>query len=1283
MTLKQKTIKEKIKKQTKKFTRFIKDDSMIQKSLDLNVVGNNKIFKLYKYAVFIPWDGKLYVKDGEHKDTDIDGAKRYVANETVGKIRALIGEDMFLGIIDMSEHAIKLNRQYDPNLEDGNRKGSYDKEIVHNFTYLKKTKVVNIAGGKSLELYEVPENIDREELKYRWNEDHKKLLNGGVELPKKIYNARPFIEDFDKKLKTTMISRGLLGGCPGSGKEQGCNTILIRIQDIKKYDEKKINVFTATIPATLCEPLNELAEVQGMNINSVFVNNNRLKIYVIEKWYKKHRADLKPQTRLWCDKFATLINDSNEIPSTHPQGQVPVLFAGFHEIARTTTKELRKEYQSIVGRVGTLVIGEAHKFLNPKLKMWQVIKQLNPVFLMPVTGTPYELMFGESSSELYFGPGERSIMTRQEMMNMKKIDPTGPFKDMPPIFYYGIGGEINHIIEEMKKDSQWKSDADGMLLEKLIMTYDRTQIGTKKFKYWNQIFRLFSRIFSVPQFGSPDPMSLYALPKLCDKAKENVIVYLPQGTKDGGVAEVIPELVRLLEEAGGLGNHKGLTAYGENVDSLREEIDSPKPTAVFTCYAKATGTNIPAWGLSIVMRKIGNSLTFIEQAFDGRPSRAFAGKTNCGVVLTELYNIANLKIMAEEKLSSERNENKSHLDIITEHLDCNFYYSFKNGAFKSIERPEFQNELEKNISKNGYEVSLCFNKVKAPDSYKFINIEKENNQSVNVKIGENNNQTNKNAKNKIIKKIKNNEQLSFDLHNGAEFLDENWHQLKKKHLSILRRIGFSKNLKTLNEIQDFIDQAVCDNNLEILTMIPGYEYISLTSYLTNPHETDQTLAQRFLDKLNSSKDIDSQLDVMDQDDHAFNKSKGDVVMTQELANELVDKVSDDDWKTYSNILEPAVKKGRILNAIRKKCEKLGIDWKNKIYICDLDPLNIRIIKKIFDFPLNRCYNSIDDIMKQNIEFDFIGTNPPYQNNKEADKTAKRKTGNKLWYEFVFKAHKLLKNGGTLAMVTPNQWLSGGVQKRKGNWGILKDLFKNNQLVEAHVSGITKKYFPKVGIDIGWWIMKKQPVSAPSIFYIDSDEIMSIDLTRQQMLSPETNKESFSIVEKVLSNKKIPKVKSYYFNSHCEPGSQNESEEKTLINQYEHWIMGSSSDKSLITRWFPKNMNSKVNYKKILFTMSTRYWQPHLAEASINVASLGQAIEVPQNSTQQGFESVYYSKLFRYICFNLQIQQNGFMKTEWVKNLPSMDLSKIWSDDKIFDHFALSISERNYIEKVVF
>ena len=1239
-------------------------------------------YKLFKYAVFIPWDGKLYVKDGEHKDTNIEGVKKYVANETVGKIRSLITEETFLGIIDMSKHAISLNEKYDPNLEDGHRKGSYDKEIVHNFPFLKKTKQVNVAGGRSLELYEVPNNMDKDEIKYLWMEGHQKLLNGGIELPKKIYDARPFTEDFDNKINRKKVKH-LLGGCPGSGKEQACLTLLIRISDKLGYDNKIVNVFTATIPATLCEPLNELAEVQGMNINGTFVDNDKLKIYIIEKWYKKNRADLKPGARIWCDSNAVLVKDSSEIPLSHEKDEVPVLFAGYHEIARTTTKKLREEYQSIVGRVGTLVIGEAHKFLNKKNKMWNVIKQLEARFIMPVTGTPYDLIFGEDDNELFFGPDERSIMSRQEMMNMKKADPTGPFKDMPNINYYGIGGEINKMIEEMKNDPRWKSDADGMTLEKLIMSgYDGSQEGTKKFKYWDQIFRLISRMFSVPQFGTPDPMSITALPGLCDKAKENVIVYLPTGSKNGGVGEVIPELVRLLNEHGALGNHKGLTAYGESVDDLREEIDSTRPTAVFTCYAKATGTNIPAWGLSIVMRKIGNSLTFIEQAFDGRPSRAFKGKTNCGVVLTELYNIANIKILAEEKLSSERNEDKSHIDIINEHLDCNFYYSLRDGSFKPIDRPDFQKELEKIVSKEGYEVGLCFNKAKAPDAYSLVDLEKETNLSAKVAMGENNNEINKNAKNKIMKKIKRNEQLSFDLGQGIESLDDNWHRLKKKQLSILRIIGFSENLKTLVEIQNFIDQAVIDDNVQILRLIPGYEYISLTNYLLDPSQTDQALAQRFLDKLNSSSDIDSQLEVISQDEFAYNKSKGDVLMTPELAQELVDAIPDDEWLSYEHILEPAVKKGNILNAIRKKYEKLGVAWKYKIYISDLDPLNLKLVRKIFDIPVERCYNSIDKVMEKKIKFDFIGTNPPYQNNKEADKTAKRKTGNKLWYEFVYKGHQLLKQGGTMAMVTPNQWLTGGVQKRKGSWGILKDLFKNNQLVEAHVSGITEKHFPKVGIDIGWWVMKKEPVSQLSKFYIDADKVVSKDLTQIQMLSPETNEESFSIVEKVLVSKKTAKVNSYYFNSQCTPGSQKESEEKTTINQYEHWIMGSSSDKSLIVRWFPKPMNSKVNYKKILFTMSTRYWQPHLAEANVNVASLGQAIAVPEETTQEGFESVYYSKLFRYICFKLQIDKNGFMKTEWVKNLPDLDMSKVWTDDELFDFFELSDSERSYITKAL-
>jgi hypothetical protein len=263
------------------------------------------------------------------------------------------------------------------------------------------------------------------------------------------------------------------------------------------------------------------------------------------------------------------------------------------------------------------------------------------------------------------------------------------------------------------------------------------------------------------------------------------------------------------------------------------------------------------------------------------------------------------------------------------------------------------------------------------------------------------------------------------------------------------------------------------------------------------------------------------------------------------------------------------------------------------------------------------------------------------------------------------------------MVSPNQWLTGGVNMRKGELGVLKDVFAKKQLVSATIAGITEKYFKGIGISIGWWLLKNTSTTEPTRLNLGASTV-EVDFKGLEFLTPEASELSIGIVSKTLLAKN-PKFETYYFNSQAKPGLHKETEEPTDTNTIPHWIMGSSTSNNLIVRYFAKDMNTRVNYKKILFPMSTRYWQPHLAEASMGVTSLGQALKVNDNTTQAGFESVFYSKLFKYLCFNLQIAQNGFMKTVLVRALPKVDMSKAWTDKAIYNHFGLTQEEIDYVE----
>jgi hypothetical protein len=402
-----------------------------------------------------------------------------------------------------------------------------------------------------------------------------------------------------------------------------------------------------------------------------------------------------------------------------------------------------------------------------------------------------------------------------------------------------------------------------------------------------------------------------------------------------------------------------------------------------------------------------------------------------------------------------------------------------------------------------------------------------------------------------------------------------------------------------------------------------------------------------------------------------------------LVEEMLDQLPETVWTSDSTtFLDPAIGGGQFVCAIEQRLRDYGHSDANigkRVMGFETSDLHIRFSVnkyKLVGQYVRRPYEQFFE-MDNNMKFDVVVGNPPYQNTHEKDAESKRKVGNKLWYQFIFKATELVKTDGYVTMVSPNQWLTGGVNMRKGELGVLKDVFAKKQLISATIAGITEKYFKGIGISIGCWLLKNSPTSISTKLNLGS-KIVEVNFDGLEFLTPEASELSIGIVSKTLLAKN-PKFETYYFNSQCKPGIHNETVKKTKINKFPHWIMGSSTTNNLVLRYFPKEMNSKVNYKKILFPMSTRYWQPHLADARIGVTSLGQALKVDNNTTQKGFESIFYSKLFKYLCFNLQIAQNGFMKTVLVRSLPKLDMSKEWLDSDIYTYFDLTQEEVDYIE----
>lgn len=399
----------------------------------------------------------------------------------------------------------------------------------------------------------------------------------------------------------------------------------------------------------------------------------------------------------------------------------------------------------------------------------------------------------------------------------------------------------------------------------------------------------------------------------------------------------------------------------------------------------------------------------------------------------------------------------------------------------------------------------------------------------------------------------------------------------------------------------------------------------------------------------------------------------DTKLVEEVVNSL-----DINWNDPSlTFYDPACGRGNFLLVLFKKLIEHGHSAEhvvqNMLYGSDISFVQSAIATKALMLVSGATPNiyTEDALLKdETMKFDCVITNPPYQNPGKS-------RGQKLWYKFVFKCNKLVKDDGYLAMVTPTSWIRGGVNH--GKEGVLKDIFGVKQLVVASFDNITKKYFPKVGIDIGWWILKNEDIHSPTKMILQ-DCVQQIDLKGVEVMSPVADSRAISILEKFISDSHA-KEEVIYFN-YKNPDLDIESSTPTATHTVKHWVHGCSQKSNDTYTYLEERFNDKLQFNKILFVIGSRYWQPHIDMQSMGVVAQGFAVPIKSSWTKAGILSVYESKLWKLINFNFQLQQNGFMKNAIVRKTPAMDMSKVWTDDEIYKHFKLTQNEIDYIEENV-
>lgn len=163
---------------------------------------------------------------------------------------------------------------------------------------------------------------------------------------------------------------------------------------------------------------------------------------------------------------------------------------------------------------------------------------------------------------------------------------------------------------------------------------------------------------------------------------------------------------------------------------------------------------------------------------------------------------------------------------------------------------------------------------------------------------------------------------------------------------------------------------------------------------------------------------------------------------------------------------------------------------NMLYMCELNPKNVEVSRKLFDpegvYALNLYQGSFLDLNPEEewkVEtFDMVFGNPPYQ-----DSTGNKGGGHMLWVPFVTKSLSLIKDNGFLVFVHPAGW------RQPGN-DILRK-FKQLQLhylsIHAEAEGISKF---RSNTRYDWYVLQNRMNYKSTTIEGQDKIILEVDIT---------------------------------------------------------------------------------------------------------------------------------------------------------------------------------------------
>ena len=238
---------------------------------------------------------------------------------------------------------------------------------------------------------------------------------------------------------------------------------------------------------------------------------------------------------------------------------------------------------------------------------------------------------------------------------------------------------------------------------------------------------------------------------------------------------------------------------------------------------------------------------------------------------------------------------------------------------------------------------------------------------------------------------------------------------------------------------------------------------------------------------------------------------GEVFTPQKLIEEMMDKLPPRVWKDPNlKWLDPANGIGnfpmvvytRLMEGLKEtipdKSRRSNHILTKMIYMCEINPKNVKISRRIFGPEANICccdFLNQEEKWKKQFgidKFDLIIGNPPFQT--EVNTTGNRTAGSgTLWDHFIIKSLELLNPNGFLTFINPPPW-------RKPENRLYKLMTQDNQLVYLHIFGKKQgQQLFDVSQRVDLYLIEKKPKYKNTIVIDELGNPNDLDLSKWSFL----------------------------------------------------------------------------------------------------------------------------------------------------------------------------------------